>query len=237
MSRRFQFVLLSLMVLTAAAAAAVDTVSRVFTLRYVSVAEVSAAVQPMLSESGTLTLQPSQRRMTVQDLPDIIDRVAKLIRELDHVPNRYRIEVELLEGGPVQPYGTADEVEADERLRKMFKFPAYRRVGSAVLEGELGSEAQADLGRGFQISFLTQLPAYSADSPWGSPDPGNRIHLRGLLLQRLHVKPGGEQESEQVLRTTVLLSPNQKVYIGAGGSENAAVGWVLIIQAQGVGSK
>jgi len=237
MSRRFQMLLLALMLVTAAAASGADTVSRVFTLRHVSVVEVSAAVQPMLSERGTLTLQPSQRRMTVQDLPEVIDRVAKLIGQLDHVPSRYRIEVELLEGGPVQPYGTADEVEADERLRKMFKFPAYRRVGSAVLEGELGSQAQADLGRGFQISFLTQLPAYSPDSPWGSPDPGDRIHLRGLVLQRVREKTDGEQESEQVLRTTVLLSPNQKVYIGAGGSENAAVGWVLIIRAQSVGSK
>jgi hypothetical protein len=236
MSRRFHILLLALMLVTAATAAGADTVSRVFTLRHVSVVEVSAAVQPMLSERGTLTLQPSQRRMTVQDLPEIIDRVAKLIGELDHVPNRYRIEVELLEGGPVRPYGTADDVEADERLRKMFKFPAYRRVGSAVLEGELGSQAQADLGRGFQISFLTQLPAYSPNSPWGSPDPGNRIHLRGLVLQRLRERTDGEQESEQVLRTTVLLSPNQKVYIGAGGSENAAVGWVLIIRAQGAGS-
>jgi hypothetical protein len=58
----------------------------------------------------------------------------------------------------------------------------------------------------------------------------------GVSLHRLSVAPGGEQRSEQVLRTTVLLSPNQKVYIGAGGSEKAASGWVLIIQAREAGS-
>lgn len=236
MSRRLsRATLIAAVLVVAAAAAAADTVSRVFTLRHVSVAEASAAVQPLLSELGTLTLQPSMARMTVQDLPEVIERVAKLIRELDHQPSRYRIEVELLEGGPVKPYGSADEVAADERLRKMFKFPAYRRLGSAMLEGEFGSQAQADLGRGFRVSFLGQLPAYSADSPWGSPDPGDRIHLRGLVLQRLRMTGDGRQESEQVLRTTVLLSPNQKVYIGAGNSENAKVGWVLIIQARDAG--
>lgn len=220
----------------AAAAAAADTVSRVFTLRHVSVSEASAAVQPLLSEGGALTLHPKQSRMTVQDLPEVVERVAKRIAEIDRVPSHYRIEVELLEGGPAQPYGTVNEVEADERLRTMFRFPSYRRLGSAVLEGELGSSAVAELGGGFKVEFLAQLPAHSADSPWGAPDPGDRIHLRGLSLHRLSVAPGGEQRSEQVLRTTVLLSPNQKVYIGAGGSEKAASGWVLIIQAREAGS-
>lgn len=237
MRGRRRSMLVVMVLMTAAAAAAVDTVSRVFTLRHVSVAEASAAVQPLLSELGTLTLQPSQSRMTVQDRPEIIARVAELVRGLDHVPSRYRVEVELLEGGPPQPYGTANEVEADERLRTMFKFPAYRRLGSAVLEGEFGSQAQADLGSGFRVSFLSQLPAYSPDTPWGAPDPGDRIHLRSLVLQRLRVGEDGRQDSEQVLRTTVLLSPNQKVYIGAGNSENAEVGWVLIIQARETGDQ
>lgn len=215
---------------------AADTVSRVFTLRFVSVVEASAAVQPMLSDRGTMTLQPSQARMTVQDVPEVIDRVAKLIAELDHRPSRYRVEVELLEGGPERPFGTADDVEADERLRRMFKFPAYRRIGSAVLEGELGGLVQADLGSGFRVSFRAQVPAYSDDAPWGVADPGDRIHLRGLVLQRVRTSGDGELTSDQVLRTTVLLSPNQRVYIGAGGSEDAATGWVLIVQARDVGA-
>lgn len=223
-------IVLVLVALTAAAA--VETVSRVFTLRYLSVAEATTAVQPLLSGEGSLTLQPSRARITVQDFPEVIDRVVKVIDQLDRPPDRYRVRIELLEGGAERPFGAANEVEATNRLRKMFKFPSYRSLGSAVLEGELGGDTQASLGAGFQISFVAQLPPHSSESPWGAPDPGDRIQLRSLTLERLRAGADGAQLSQQYLRTNVLLSPNQKVYIGAGSSEDPETGLVLIVQVQ-----
>lgn len=223
-------IVLVLVALTAAAA--VETVSRVFTLRYLSVAEATTAVQPLLSGEGSLTLQPSRARITVQDFPEVIDRVVKVIDQLDRPPDRYRVRIELLEGGAERPFGAANEVEATNRLRKMFKFPSYRSLGSAVLEGELGGNTQASLGAGFQISFIAQLPPHSSESPWGAPDPGDRIQLRSLTLERLRAGADGAQLSQQYLRTNVLLSPNQKVYIGAGSSEDPETGLVLIVEVQ-----
>ena len=124
-----------LVLVAVTAASAVETVSRAFTLRYVSVAEATTAVQPLLSDQGSLTLQPSRSRMIVQDFPEVINRVVLLLDELDKLPDSYRIHIELLEGGVEQPFGSANEVEATDRLRKMFNFPSYRILGSAALEG------------------------------------------------------------------------------------------------------
>lgn len=232
MSRRDFFAMLLVVLWAVTAAAAAETVSRVFTLKHLSVAEATDAVQPLLSEEGSLTLQPSRSRLTVQDFPDVIDRVALVIDDLDKLPSRFRVHVELLQGGDEQPFGAVNEIEANDRLRKMFKFPSYRILGSAVLVGNLGGDAQASLGHGYQVSFLAQLPLHSPDTPWGAPDPGDRIQLRGLVLERLSLRVNGEQQSQQFLRTNVLLSPNQKVYIGAGNSEDPDTGLVLIIQVQ-----
>jgi hypothetical protein len=217
-----------------AATATVETVSRVFTLEHISVSEASAAVQPMLSEHGSLILQPSRSRMTVQDLPQVVQRVAILVADIDSMPESYRIQVELLEGRS-EPYSAATQTQIDQRLRKMFKFPSFRQLGSAVLEGELGSPAPADLGGGFQISFLTHTVEYSEDTPWGAPDPGERIHLRPLILKRVSMASDGTQEIDILLRTNVLIAPKQKVYIGAGSSEDAENGLVLIVHSQGSG--
>lgn len=232
MNRQRISTVIVLVLVALTAAAAVETVSHVFTLQYLSVAEATAAVQPLLSGEGSLTLQPSRARITVQDFPEVIDRVVKVIDQLDRPPDRYRVRIELLEGGAERPFGAANEVEATDRLRKMFKFPSYRSLGSAVLEGELGGDTQASLGAGFQISFVAQLPPHSSESPWGAADPGDRIQLRSLTLERLRAGADGAQLSQQYLRTNVLLSPNQKVYIGAGGSEDPETGLVLIVQVQ-----
>ena len=219
----------------ASAVAAAETVSRVFTLQHVSVSEATAAVQPMLSSEGSLTLQPSRSRITVQDFPEVVDRVARVVGELDRLPEHYRVHIELLEGGAEQPFGSAAEVEANDRLKKMFKFPAYRRLGSAVVEGELGADARASLGSGYRVSFLARIPTVSPDTPWGMPDPGTRIQLRGLTLEHMRSSANGEQVSREFLRTNILLSPNQKVYIGAGSSEDSETGLVLIVHVQDAG--
>ncbi len=219
---------------TIAAAATVETVSRVFTLEHISVSEASSAVQPLLSEHGSLILQPSRSRLTVQDLPQVVDRVAILVADLDSLPDSYSVQVELFEGGS-EPYSAATQAQVDQRLRKMFKFASFRRLGSAVLEGELGSPAQADLGGGFQVSFSSHAIEYSEDTPWGSPDPGERLYLRPLILRRVTVQPDGTQEIAILLRTNILIAPKQKVYIGAGTSEDADSGLVLVVHSQGSG--
>jgi len=227
------FVLVVIIGIAAAVTAAnLETVSRVFKLEYASVSDASAAIQPMLSENGSLTLQPKLSRIVVQDQPEIIDRVSELIQKLDHVPGTYSIQVDLLKGGKATPYGTADEADVEERLRKMFKVEAFRRIGSSTIEGELGSPARAKLGTSFQVSLLAQRPEYSKSSPWGVRDPGNRLQLRQLVLERTAVSADGTLTTAELLRTNVLLSPKQTVYIGAGNSEESEDVLVLIVYAE-----
>ena len=217
---------------TALVAAGTETTSRVFRLEHVSILEALAAVQPLLSDAGSLTLQPKHSRIVVQDQPEVIDQVAALIEKIDHVPGSYSVRVDLLEGGEPKPYGTVDEIEAEERLRKMFKVEALHRLASSTIEGVLGSPALAELGDSFQISFLAQIPKNAESTPWGTPDPGDRLHLRQLVLERIMVSEDGILTTDELMRTNVLLSPKQTVYIGAGNSEESKQVLVLIVHAE-----
>jgi hypothetical protein len=222
---------------TSLVAANVETISRVFRLEHVSVSEASTAVQPLLSEAGSLTLQPRLSRIVVQDRPEVIDRVTALIAALDHVPGGYSVRIDLLEGGEPKPYGTPDEIKVEDRVRKMFRAAAFYRLGSSTIEGVFGTPAQAELGSSFQVSFLAQVPEHSASTPWGTRDPGNRLHLRQLVLERRALTDDGTVMTDELLRTNVLLSPKQTVYIGAGNSEDSEEVLVLIVYAEEFGSR
>lgn len=216
-------------------AADVETISRSFTLKHASVSEVSAAVQPLLSEAGSMTLRPKHSRIVVQDQPEVIDRVTALIEGLDHVPGAYSVRFDLLESGEPKPYGTSDEVKVEERVHKMFHAAAFYRLGSSTIEGLSGSQALAELGSTFQISFLAQVADTSTSSPWGTREPG-RLHLRQLLLERKQMSADGTIVTDELLRTNVQLSPKQTVYIGAGNSEDSGEVLVLIVRAGEFGS-
>lgn len=237
MPRRLVVFVAVIGIATALVAADADTVSRAFELEHASVLEVSAAVQPLLSESGSLTVQPKLSRVVVQDRSDVIDRVTTLIEKLDHSPGLYSIRVELLEGTEPKPYGTQDEIEANERLRKMFDVAAFRRLGISTVEGQLGNRAQVDLGTGFRVAFLPQLSETSGRKPWGTPHQNDRINLRPLVLERLESSSEGELTPHELLRTNIYLAQNQTVYIGAGSSEDTDHVLVLIVHAIETGSR
>ncbi len=233
--RRLGLCLLAFVVFAALSAAAdSDTVVHVFQIRHASMEKVSAAVQALLSDQGSLTLQPKQGRITVQDSQEIVDQVADLIAEIDRAPGVYRIRMELLEGTS-KPLAAGQEARVDHSLTEMFNFPHFRSLGTATFEGNLGTPSSAHLGSGYQVSFLAEATGFSQSSPWGSPDPGERIHLRWLTLERVRVVQGRGEKPNEVLRTSVFIAPDQKVFIGAGSSEDSKEGLVLIIRAGEVG--
>jgi len=210
------------------------TTVRVFQVRYRSVTEVAAAVQTLLSEEGSLTVHPGQSRITVQDRPEVVVRAAEMIARMDRSPNRFLIDVVLLQG-VAEELPPAQRAPVDARLKRMFPFVSYRRIGATSVDGVMGEPASADLGEGHRVSFLASALAISNDTPWGIPETDNRIHLQLLTLKRITTDPTGKQRAVEVLKTSIYLSEKQEVFIGAGASEDSTQGLVLILQANEIG--
>lgn len=218
-------------VLVAQPAAAAPTVVRVFHLQHVTVLDASKAIQPLLSDGGSVTIQPHKARLTVQDSPDVVAKIAARIADLDRIPERFRIEVELIEGTD-QPVPAPQRAVLPERARRMFPFHAYRRIGAAIFEGEVGTPSSAVLDGGFRVSFLASSVAIDEDSPWGIPDRGSRYHLEWVTLERLNGDGDGDGKAVNILRSSMFLSSEQEIVTGIGRSEDAAVGLVLILRAK-----
>lgn len=234
--RLIPLVLVAAMIAPSVAAGPVPTTVRVFHLNHCSVTEAAAAVESLLTEDGTMTVQPRKGRITVQDRPDVVDRVAEVIAELDRSPGRYLIDVEILEG--VQGALPANQrADVDDRLLRMFPFTSYRSIGVASFNGVVGESAEADLGEGFYLSFLAESLGIGDDTPFGIPRPGSRIHLEWLILSKLTDGSAGSQRPVELLRTSIFLSENQEVILGAGASESSKRGVVLIFQARSVGEE
>jgi len=221
------FVLVTAVIAFAAIAQSATTV-RVFNLKNASVVEAFMVIEPLLSDEGEMTIQPTQKRITIQDDPHVVGKIAAVVAELDRIPGEYRIEVELLEGLDIDRASDLPP-ELDRRLHRMFPFKSYRRAGQTVFQGEFGVPTRALLSEGYRLSFLADESNVSESTPWGVADVANRTHVKWLRLDRLTTGDGGGQRADEVLRTAVFLSPQQKMIIGAGSSEDSAKGLVLIL--------
>lgn len=234
MIRKTMFVLiLSTVAIALSAADKSATTVRVFNLKNASVSEAFAVIEPLLSEDGSITVQPSRGRITIQDSPEVVGRISTLMSDLDRIPGEYRIEVELLEGLDVEQASDLP-ADLDRRLHRMFPFKSYRRAGSTVFQGEFGQPTTASLSSNYRLSFLAESSSVPESTPWGVADIGNRTQVKWLRLDRLRTGYGGQEKLDEMLRTTVFLSPRQKMIIGAGSSEDSASGLVLILTLHSV---
>jgi hypothetical protein len=229
-------IIVLLLLASAVALSAADPPStrvQVFNLKNASVIEAFTAIEPLMSENGSVTVQPARGRIAIQDSPEVVARISALMKELDRVPGEYRIEVELLEGLDTEQ--TSDlPPDLDRRLHRMFPFKSYRRAGRTVFQGEFGQPTTASLSRSYRLSFLAESSNVPESTPWGVADLANRTQVKWLRLDRLHMGYGGSEKVDELLRTTVFLSPRQKMIIGAGSSEDSASGLVLILTMHSV---
>ncbi len=240
MKRKAQFALAVICLVAFASGADEVTTARVFNLRYHPVAEAATVIQPLLSEQGSLTLQPYHSRLTVQDRPEIVEQVAKVLAALDQPPELYRILVELFEASDPSAAGV---VQLDDELRQLFHHSWFRRIGATTLEGEVGGRAGAHLGSGYRIRFTTRagdirhLPP-SAQPPavvMASPGFGIfRVHLDQLTLIRTTLGYGGLEHQLELLRANVALAPSQRAVFRVGASESSKRPLVLILKAKPV---
>jgi hypothetical protein len=245
----------ALVAVSTAAAATAVTVARVFEIHHRSVAEAALVVQPLLSDEGALTLEPRHARLTVQDRPEVVDRIARTLEAFDRPPARFRIRAELYEASS-EPGAGNDTAVADLKLSQVFRYTSFRRLGQAILEGDVGATARAELGEGYLVRFTVSpadgwegfvVPEGSsplvrppAAGRWPAEQTGEtstdaadgRVRLERLVLARVGA-PGGLR-AQEVLRSSALLAAGQRVVLGASASESARKALVLVLQAEPV---
>jgi len=159
--------MLPVLLLLAAAAAAGEpptTVVKDFRLKYRTVTEASQLVQMFLSDTGSLTVHPQQRLVTVQDNPDVISAVTSLLRAYDTPPLPFVLRVELWQASNKHDKDSGETV--DPRVRRLFQYASFRKVAEARLESDGSSPLHADLGptyvvRSASLQRRLQLPRWS----------------------------------------------------------------------------
>jgi type II secretory pathway component GspD/PulD (secretin) len=70
---------------------------RTFPIHYSDPAQLQTMLRPYLSDYGQLTIMAENRMLTVEDTPEFIERIARLIKSVDRQPKQILIEARILE--------------------------------------------------------------------------------------------------------------------------------------------
>ena len=184
-----------------------------YTLRHQPAAEALALVHPLLSEHGSVQLQPGGNTLVVRDEAAVVERVAALLREFDHPAQKLAIRIQVVragDGGDGEKLGA----ELARRLRELLRYDSYRVMSMADLEAREGERVTYELGAEYRIVF--QL---------GTLMSGERIKLHDFEVTR-RVEVGSRR---RLLRTQVNLRLGRPMILGLTKDESSPRALLLVL--------
>ena len=224
MNRKLLTALAAALLVSAALRAADEVAVRVYVLKHKRVEEAALLVRPLLSEAASVTLAQKLNAMTVTARPEKLDQIGKILASFDVPPRGYNFAVKLVKARADVPSGSmASEIGGiGAKLKSLFQFNDYALIDSAVLRGVEGGSLRYQLGPEYTLTFA--IRPGTADS--------RELLLSGLSLSKVWSKPGEATFLKPLYRTSVPITLNQTLVLGASRDEASKSALILILLAE-----
>jgi Bacterial type II/III secretion system short domain len=194
---------------------------RSFTFKFKQADKAAAAIKPLLSKEGSMSIQPSTNALVVTDRAENMKAVAKMIGDFDKAPQSFRLSVRIIgasrvEGTPKIP----DDLKDVSRKLAMLPFNSYEAVGEATVQGKEGDPGLINMPTG-----------YRADFKFGEYDPASdSIAVNDLQISKLT----GAQKDQltSLLKTTLNLTIGQPYILGAAKGPQSQRALMIVLVAR-----
>lgn len=194
---------------------------RSFTFKFKQADKAAAAIKPLLSKEGSMSIQPSNNSLVVTDRAENMKAVAKMIGDFDKEPQTFRLYVRIVgasrvEGTPKIP----DDLKDVSRKLAMLPFNSYEAVGEATVQGKEGDPGLINMPTGYRAAFK-----------FGEYDPAtDSIAVNDLQIAKL---TGAQKDQLTPLLTTTLnLAIGQNYILGASKAPQSQRALMIILVAR-----
>lgn len=196
--------------------------ARTFQFRYRDASQAAVVIKPLISASGSVSIQPSTNTLVITDSPAVLQVVTRAIQAYDTPPQGFRVDVKLVAASRAAnaPPVAEDLREIASKLSGVLRLNRFEKLGEV--------SAQANEGE----PVLTGLDTYyRAEFEVGEFDPVSQtIRLEQFRLNRL---PEGSGDVQQLLKpTTINLRLDQTHVIGASRLPNSDRILMLVLVAR-----
>ncbi len=194
---------------------------RSFTFKFKQADKAAAAIKPLLSAEGSMSIQPSSNALVVTDHAENMKAVAKMIGDFDKEPQSFRLYVRIV--GATRVEGTpkiADDLKDVARKLAMLPYNAYESVGEATVQGREGDPGLIDMPSGYRAGFH-----------FGEYDPASdSIAVKDLQISKLT----GAQKDQltSLLKTSLNLTIGQTYILGASKAPQSQRALMIVLVAR-----
>ena len=194
---------------------------RSFTFKFKQADKAAAAIKPLLSADGSMSIQPSSNALVVTDRAENMKAVARMIGDFDKEPQSFHLYVRIVgasrvEGSPK----IANDLKDVARKLAMLPYNAYENVGEATVQGKEGGPGLIDMETGYRANFH-----------FGEYDPASdSIAVKDLQISKLT----GVQKDQltSLLKTSLNLTIGQTYILGAAKAPQSQRALMIVLVAR-----
>ncbi|HBL25742.1 MAG TPA: hypothetical protein DD490_02790, partial [Acidobacteria bacterium] len=198
-----------------------------FTLKHRKATEALPVVSPLLSQRGTVELQPGSNTLVIRDTPVALTRIVPILRAYDHPPQPLVLELYMVRA---QRSGDPDEIRSElpdeltRRLRGLLSYNVYEIQAQALLASQEGQAVTYAVGGDYEVSFRV-----------GNLVPPGRVQLTDFQIARRAAPrgPGRGTAPQLLLHTNLSLRIDKTTSLGLARSETSPEALMVVLTLRG----
>jgi hypothetical protein len=195
--------------------------ARSFQFKFRDASRAASVIKPLISSSGSVSIQPSSNTLVVTDSPAALREIARALAQYDAPPKAFTVELQLVAASrAANPPPVPEELrEISAKLSGVLRFNRFDKLGEIRTQGREGDPV------------LATLDGYRADFSVGEFDPiSQTLQLSDFRIMKL---PEGGGDLQQVFRNSTLnLRVGQTVVLGASRLPDSNRILMIVLTAQ-----
>jgi len=204
-------------------------------LKYVRAMQVHQLLQGYQSEYGQLRTEDQLNIVTIRDIPEIVEKMLSVIKEIDVKPVDILFTVDLILGSFEQELHsslvskemTDKALQADpvmKEMQRVMSFKSLYKIGSALLRIQDGFRSEQRIG-GPDMEFELRLrPRHIKE------EKGDTFQLDLDLRQGRFIL--GQRENVSLIGTSLSLRSGEKTIVGVSKLDGGDRALVLVISGK-----
>jgi hypothetical protein len=208
-------------------------------VNYIDARSAYSILMPYMSKNGKLQLVRESNMLIIEDIPEIVEKILSILKEIDVKPLDLQFTVDLIvgsmsEGTPDDRSGMPDDAiqMPDDRdlrsdplikdLSKLLKYKSFRRLDSTLINVQDNSRSTQRLGGAGMSLRLDLQPRYIKE------EDGDSIRV-DLSLADNRYKKDGSPISMMLIETTISLKSGDRSVVGVSKLNGGDKALILIL--------
>ena len=202
-------------------------------LKYIDKEEILNVLYTFLSTAGKISPSPRSGLLTVSDIPENVEKILEVIRQLDVKPVDIQFTIQLIMASAKDEAGTSDEMIKDDplikELRSLLNFKFFYPLDSAFIRALDREFSEVTMGREAELRLALQ-PKYIKE------EKEDLIQVEARLQKIIPAVPApGATQTQNPYTSITLLTSNftmksgEKTVVGVSKLDGGDRGLILII--------